>query len=164
MASLPTNFGPQPPEHGCRIDRGDRFVEAKFNSDPAHLAPVRTAIESLCVQAGFDAKTTGEIGLAVNEAIANIIRHAYGSAGDMPIHVRAELKGAGDQSGATEIEITLRDWGHGQAPVHPIRPKPPDPLTPGGLGLVCMHNLMDHVLFTPQARGMLLTMRRARPA
>jgi serine/threonine-protein kinase RsbW len=129
-------------------------VEAVFNSDPNHLAPVRTAIESLCSQAGFDDKATGEIGLVVNEAIANIIRHAYGSADDKPIQVRAELQPGG-------IQIMLRDWGNGQCPAAPAMRKPPDPLTPGGLGLVCMHNLMDEVLFTPQPRGMLLTLRRS---
>jgi serine/threonine-protein kinase RsbW len=166
MASAPDNFAPSneaqntsekaPSEIGVRIDRTPHSLEASFNSDPAHLAPVRTAIESLCTDAGFDAKATGEIGLVVNEAVANIIRHAYGSTNDKPIRVRAEIT-------ATAIEISLRDWGPGKKPARLASKTPPDPLTPGGLGLVCMHNLMDQVLFTPQPRGMLLTMRRARP-
>lgn len=143
----------QPSE--CRIDRKAGVVEATFNSDPAHLAPVRTAVESLSAEAGFDAKTTGEIGLATNEAIANIIRHAYGSASDKPIELRAEAKAGG-------IEITLRDWGSGRRPASAGKHEPADPLTPGGLGLVCMHSLMDEVLFTPQSRGMLLTMHRTK--
>jgi anti-sigma regulatory factor (Ser/Thr protein kinase) len=88
--------------------------------------------------------------------IANIIRHAYGSASDKPILLRAELKAGG-------IEITLRDWGNGRCPSRPGKGEPLDPMTPGGLGLVCMHNMMDQVLFTPQPRGMLLTMRRQKP-
>jgi serine/threonine-protein kinase RsbW len=165
MASVPNNFGHHPPAHGFRIDRRPGLVEAKFDSDPAHLAAVRTAIESLCEEAGFDAKATGEIGLVVNEAIANIIRHAYGSASDQPIQMQAQVKGNGKDS---EILISLRDWGNGKLPAKmPTglgKPKPADPLTPGGLGLVCMHNMMDQVLFTPQPRGMLLTMRRKRVA
>jgi anti-sigma regulatory factor (Ser/Thr protein kinase) len=159
MASVPNNLGQKPPEHGFRIDRHSGLLEANFDSDPAHLAAVRTAIESLCEEAGFDAKATGEIGLVVNEAIANIIRHAYGSASDQPIQMRAEIKG---NSKDAEIHISLRDWGNGKLPAGLGKRKPADPLTPGGLGLVCMHNMMDQILFTPQPRGMLLTMRRKR--
>jgi serine/threonine-protein kinase RsbW len=161
MACLANNLGPQTPPPECRIHRANGILEADFNSDAAHLATVRTAIESLCTEGGFDAKVTGEIGLVVNEAIANIIRHAYGSASNMPIHLKAKLLGNGPES---EIEIALRDWGNGKRPTESGKPQPPDPLTPGGLGLICMHKMMDQVLFTPQSRGMLLTMRRKRNA
>ena len=157
MACLPNNPGPQTSQLGCQIQQANRSIDAKFDSDPAHLAAVRTAIESLCTEGGFDARATGEIGLVVNEAIANVIRHAYGSAANMPIQLNAQLKGTGPGS---EIEVTLRDWGHGKCPSELTNPKSPDPLTPGGLGLICMHKMMDQVLFTPQPRGMLLTMRR----
>ena len=130
MACLPNNPGPQTPEPGCHIQHAHRAIDAKFDSDPAHLAAVRTAIESLCTEGGFDAKATGEIGLVVNEA----------------------------------IEIALRDWGNGKCPSELVNLKPPDPLTPGGLGLICMHKMMDQVLFTPQPHGMLLTMRRKKTA
>jgi serine/threonine-protein kinase RsbW len=155
MASVPPNFASLPAGQRCWIERHPGVIDAFFDSDPSHLATVRTAIESLCAEAGFDEKAIGEIGLVVNEAIANIIRHAYGSASDKPIQARAELVDDG-------IEIKLRDWGNGKCPVPPEKKKAPDPLTPGGLGLVCMHHLMDHVLFTPQPRGMLLSLRRGR--
>jgi anti-sigma regulatory factor (Ser/Thr protein kinase) len=161
MACLPNKPGAQTPQSGCHIQHANRSIDAKFDSDPAHLAAVRTAIESLCAEGGFDARATGEIGLVVNEAIANVIRHAYGSAGNMPIHLKAQLKDMGPQS---EIEVTLRDWGSGKCPSELITPRSPDPMTPGGLGLICMHKMMDEVLFTPQAHGMLLTMRRKKTA
>ena len=153
MAIVPHNLETIKSHKGCRITRQPASVQATFDSDPAHLSAVRMAIESLCADAGFDAKAVGEIGLVVNEAIANIIRHAYGSARDKPIEAHAELKG-------DAVEIRLRDWGKGQMPVPPAKRAPPDPLTPGGLGLVCMHSLMNQVVFTPQPDGMLLTMHR----
>jgi anti-sigma regulatory factor (Ser/Thr protein kinase) len=155
VTPVPHNFASVPAAQGLRIDRKPGFIDARFNSDPTHLAGARSAIESLCFEAGFDAKTTGEIGLTINEAIANIIRHAYGGASDMPIELRAQVKDG-------VIEITLRDWGNGQCPASPGKRESDDPLTPGGLGLVCMNRLMDDVLFTPQPRGMLLTMHRAK--
>jgi anti-sigma regulatory factor (Ser/Thr protein kinase) len=79
----------------------------------------------------------------------------------MPIHLKARLNGNGHEN---EIEIALRDWGNGKCPSELVNLKPPDPLTPGGLGLICMHKMMDQVLFTPQPHGMLLTMRRKKTA
>src|SRR3712207_7212584 len=37
-----------------------------------------------------------------------------------------------------------------------------DPLTPGGLGLVCLRQLLDEMAFTPLPDGMLLTMVKRR--
>jgi len=35
-------------------------------------------------------------------------------------------------------------------------------MMPGGLGMVCLRQLLDEVVFTPQPDGMLLTMVRKR--
>ena len=52
-------------------------MELKVDSHPANLAPVRKAIERFATDNGFDEKSVAEVGLVVNEAMANIIRHAY---------------------------------------------------------------------------------------
>ncbi len=134
-----------------------RRVELKIDSHPANLASTRRAIESFGSSCGFDQNSLGEIGLVVNEALANVIRHAYGGATDRPIVVGAE-----HVPGSDAITITVRDWGCGINP-ETLPPKQRDPLTPGGLGMVCLHELMDEVTFAPQAGGgMLLTMSRRR--
>jgi serine/threonine-protein kinase RsbW len=130
-----------------------RAVRLNINSDPATLAPARHAVEELALCGGFDAVACGEIALCVNEAIANIIRHAYEGATDMPIELSAELK---DDA----IHIRIRDWGNGVNP-ESLPPKPRDPLTPGGLGLICLRSMMDRTVFTPQPDGMLLEMSRS---
>src|SRR5205823_1593284 len=96
-------------------------------SDTVHVASIRRAVEQFCAECGFDATACGEIGLVVNEAMANVICHAYNGARDGRIHV--EVQYAGD-----ELRVMLRDWGSGEVP--PAEPGPPDPLTPGGLGLI----------------------------
>jgi serine/threonine-protein kinase RsbW len=154
MPSVEKIFSSLPAERRIRIEQSPAAVDAIFASDPRHLAAVRTAIEALCATGGFDAKSVGEVGLVVNEALANVIRHAYGSRTDRPIHVQAEIR-------EEQLEIQIRDWGSGKCPSTSRKIMHTDPLTPGGLGLVCMHKLMDQVLFTPQLIGMLLTMRRA---
>src|SRR5947208_16789380 len=66
-------------------------------SDPAALAGVRRAVEAFAARAGFDSKAVGEIGLCVNEAMANVIRHAYRGTGSRPIQVTADYGATGDR-------------------------------------------------------------------
>ncbi len=121
-------------------------------SDPANLARVRRAVEDFAGRSGFDSVAVAEIGLVINEALANIIRHAYDGATDKPVQIDADF-----QRG--ELVLSVRDWGKGKKP--PAKPRH-DPLTPGGLGLVCLNTLMDEIEFLQQPDGMLLRMKRSR--
>lgn len=124
----------------------------KTVSHPATLAPVRQQLEAFTEQAGFDFDARGQIVLVVNEAMANVMRHAYRGAPDRPIEVTAEDTG-------DALRIDVRDWGSGENPeVQPAREF--DPTTPGGLGLICLRQFMDEVKFNPQPDGMKLTMVR----
>ena len=132
--------------------RSPHRIELKVASDPANLADVRKAIELFATRAGFDDKAVAEIGLCVNEALANVIRHAYNGRTDRPIHVEAI-----DAEG--QLTVTIRDWGNGVDPTTlPMRPY--DPLEPGGVGLICLRQWMDQVVYTPRPDGMLTTMVR----
>jgi anti-sigma regulatory factor (Ser/Thr protein kinase) len=131
---------------------GGRLV-LNVTSDPANLAPVRRACEAFCKSHGLSDAAVADVGLCVNEAMANVTRHAYGGAEDRPVTVTAEpLTG-----GASGVKITIRDWGIGVNPLAlPQRER--DPMTPGGLGLVCLRQLVDEARFDPQPDGgMLLT-------
>jgi anti-sigma regulatory factor (Ser/Thr protein kinase) len=127
----------------------------EITSDPARLAPTRRAIEAFCTRCGFDEKAVGEVGLVVNEALANVIRHAYGGATDRPIRIDADFE-------KDMLRIIIRDWGNGRDPS--ALPHVHDPLTPGGLGLVCLRSLMDEAMFQPQPDGMQLTLKRRKRA
>jgi serine/threonine-protein kinase RsbW len=137
-------------------------LHRKFESDPKHLEPIRLECEAIARKAGFDEKAVGEIGLCINEAIANVMEHAYDFAQDRPIEVWVEGK-PGSGGGGAELMIRVRDWGPGVDPSKlPVKPK--DPLVPGGLGLICMREMMDSVEYAPPADGgMLLTLRRFHP-
>jgi serine/threonine-protein kinase RsbW len=125
---------------------GGGRIELKIMSDPANLAAARAAVERLVAGSGFDASAVGEIGLVLNEALANVIRHAYRGRTDQPIRIIAEA----DEQGVT---ISIRDWGTGENPVAKLKHLKRDPMKPGGLGLVCMHEMMDQTTFTPQPDG-----------
>ena len=146
--------------HGtARLSVCDRdHIELNINSDPANLAAARTTVEEFCsTRGGFGIKSTGEIGLVVNEALANVIRHAYSGATDQPIRISVAF----DATPPGSVTIAIRDWGSGENPQARLEHhKPVNPATPGGLGLVCLREFMDEVRYAPQSDGMLLTMMR----
>ena len=137
------------------------------SSDPANLAPVRRACEAFCRRQGLDDAAVGDVGLCVNEAMANVTRHAYGGATDRPVSVTAEAldeRGTVVHDGspaANSVRVTLRDWGNGVNPLM-LPQKQRDPLEPGGLGLICLRQLVDECAFEPQRDGMRLVMVKRR--
>jgi serine/threonine-protein kinase RsbW len=134
---------------------GSGRLEMRLTSDPANIAAVRHAVEELCCRnAGLDAKSAADVGLCVNEALANVMRHAYGGALGKPIVVTAGCQAGG-------MVVTIRDWGNGVNP-ETLPEKPFDPLVPGGLGLICLRRMLTEVTYVPQPDGMLLIMKKAK--
>jgi len=135
-------------------------LQIRLTTDTAEVAPARLAIEAFCAQAGFEDVAVGEVGLCVNEAIANIIRHAYRDSKLSIDQQKIELCAEFDCSSGL-LRISLRDFGTGIAP-GALPGEKIDPLKPGGLGLICLGRLMDKVSFSPQNPGMLLELERKR--
>jgi serine/threonine-protein kinase RsbW len=130
-------------------------LKLKVNSDPANLAMVRKQVEALAASIGFAEKAVAEIGLCLNEAVANIIRHAYAGRTDRPIHLDASAS-------PRELAIAIRDWGNGIDPSQ-LPQRPYNPLEPGGVGLICLQQWMDEVVYTPQPDGMLTLLKKRIP-
>ena len=94
--------------------------------------------------AGFDERALYEIQLAVDEACANVVDHAYSGTepGDMEVTCSCN-----DQA----LTIQVRDWGRGFDPDSVSEPDveaPLDERTLGGLGLFLVKKVMDQVQFT----------------
>ena len=94
--------------------------------------------------AGFDQQALYEIQLAVDEACANVVDHAYTSTepGDMEICCSFNEQ---------VLTILVRDWGKGFDPEGVSEPDveaPLDERTLGGLGLFLVKQVMDQVQFT----------------
>lgn len=122
-------------------------------SQPAHLPVVRAALEKMCELVGFGEKCTGKIVLSVDEALTNIIRHAYESQPDKPIEVEmSPLENAGQG-----LRICLRDYGR-QVSLETIRGRDLADVRPGGLGVHIMSQCMDRVEYAHVEGGTLLTM------
>jgi serine/threonine-protein kinase RsbW len=143
----PEDPPPVPPDGISETTAGDTVV-LRFQSSPANLSRARKAVEKFCEKTQLNQPARDEIGLVVNEALANVIRHAYDNSNDKPIEMRLEPYHGG-------LALQIRDWGNGKDPSGGFD-QPKDPMIPGGLGLICLKKLTDGLKFTQQSDGMLL--------
>ncbi len=148
---VPDDPPPVPPD-GVAESRDGDVVKLIFLSSTANISRARKAVEKFCETTELDQHARDEIGLVVNEALANVMRHAYDGASDRPIEMHLEPYHGG-------VCLRIRDWGNGKDPTEGFN-QPKDPLVPGGLGLICLKKLTDGIKFTAQSDGMLLEMIR----
>ncbi len=119
----------------------DRYV-LTITSRPENLARLAEFIAEVAANFGLTDQEAYNIQMAVDEAVTNIIEHAYEGA-EGPIEITAERR-------SDDFVVTLRD--HGQ-PFDPEMVAEPDINAPleergiGGLGLYFMRKLMDEVTF-----------------
>ncbi len=136
-------------------------VKLSILSSPAHLPIVRATLEKMCLMLGFSAKVTGAVVLSVDEALTNVIRHAYDGHIDKPIDVDLDPVCAEEPQG---LRISLTDWGKQVDPAT-IKSRDLDDVRPGGLGVHIITECMDEVEYHPRPEGgTLLTMLKNIPA
>lgn len=121
---------------------------------PTQLGCGRDFIETWVQYAGFDDITSGQIVLAVDEAVTNVYRYAYeGKPG--PLTFEANIK---DDS----LEINLHDEG---IPVDTskIKGRALDDVRPGGLGTVLLGRIFDEYEYHPREAGTILHLSKKLP-
>jgi serine/threonine-protein kinase RsbW len=118
-------------------------------------------VTEMAFRAGFSEQGLKEIQIAVDEACANVVHHAYGGKG----HGDMEIACCKDRQA---FVIHLRDWGQS---FEPEAIGDPDVLAPleertlGGLGLFLIRQYMDKVHFSfDLEQGNKLTMTKLLPA
>ena len=122
-------------------------LEIKFSvpSDPRYLCVVRGAVGTLAAVIGWEESECRAIALAVDEALANVIRHAYHNRTDCLIQLECRESVEG-------LEITLLD--NGDAPdrskicAHEIGCD-----QPGGLGTHIIRQVMDKFSYEESPQG-----------
>ena len=114
-------------------------IEIQITSDPKMLSILRGAIAPICKLGGFSSDSCTKIILAVDEAVSNIMRHAYCGEDDKPIFAQFSLS-------ANKIEIILHDFGKSVDP-QKIKSRKLDDVRPGGLGVHIMKTVMDNVVY-----------------
>ena len=118
-------------------------LKMELSSDPGLLRVVRSAVEQLAQELGLDEAECRRVTLAVDEAITNIIRHAYQNQPGQPIEITCSRHGAGGD-GPDRLEILLQDRGRAVDPSE-LHGRPLDEIRPGGLGLHLIREVMDEV-------------------
>jgi len=84
-----------------------------------------------------------DVQMAVDEACANVIEHAYRGRRDGTLDIVCEKRGK-------EFVVTIQDFGERFDPQKVARPRTRDPLSKrnvGGLGVFFMRKMMDQVKF-----------------
>jgi anti-sigma regulatory factor (Ser/Thr protein kinase) len=116
-------------------------------SDPQTLCVVRAAVGELAATLGLPPEEGRSLVLAVDEAMTNIIRHAYLGKFDRPIEV-SFYRGHRKQSERMQdtLEIRFVDEGVAVDPAK-LRGRELEEVRPGGLGLHFIRQTMDDVTF-----------------
>lgn len=120
-----------------------------------NLSKICDFVSQAAQEAGFDASGIYAVQLAVDEAVTNIIEHAYGGENIGDIECNYQIMKDG-------LKITLVDNGKPFNPdtiPEPMLNAPLDEITPRGLGVFFMRNFMDEVQFEfTKDHGNILTM------
>src|SRR5205823_10990439 len=120
-------------------------IKFAMPSDPRYLCVVRGAIGPLAAVIGWDESECRAIALALDEALANVIRHAYHNRADGLIELECRETVDG-------LEITLLDSG--DAPDRSkICAREIGCDQPGGLGTHIIKKVMDKVSYEVSPNG-----------
>jgi serine/threonine-protein kinase RsbW len=116
----------------------------KMPSQSENLAIIREAVSKIAAQAGFDTDDVSKIELAVDEACANVIKHAYDKGNSKKlIEVLIKID-------KNKLMVVVTDKGKGFNPSDIKLPKMREYLKEmrvGGLGIYLIETLMDKVNF-----------------
>ena len=119
------------------------LLDLTLASDPRLLCVVRAAIERLTEVYGFSPPECRSITRAVDEAVANVMRHAYGSSLDKRIDISCKrISSMVNGIHREGLEIELLDQGL-PFDQKKLTARSLDEVKPGGLGLHFIRDSMD---------------------
>ncbi len=125
-------------------------------SDPRFLAVVRSAITELSSICGLSDTDSRRTALAIDEALANIIRHAYRSRDDQLVHLNCDMS-------PDCLEFTLFDQG--EAPdLAKLQSVPLNSDSLSGRGTHIIRLVMDEVAYERVPGGNQLKLKKHLPA
>ena len=120
------------------------------------LAVVRGAAERMAELEGFSSEEAHGLIWAIDEALANVIKHGYNGQTDRPITITLGPVRSGD--GKSSLKVVIRDEGKQVDPAT-IKGRNLDEIRPGGLGVHIIQSVMDQYNWScPNGGGMLLEM------
>lgn len=129
------------------MNQGSLLLKMELPSNPDTLCVVRNALEQLAQMLGFPDAECRAVVLAVDEALTNIIRHAYQGKADRPIKISfRRMEAAQDGAHRPALEIVFEDHG-AKVDARRLCGRDLEDVRPGGLGLHFIKESMDAVEF-----------------
>jgi serine/threonine-protein kinase RsbW len=129
------------------VSRESMLLKLELRSNPEMLCVVRGALGQFTEKLGFPEAECRAVVLAVDEALTNIIRHAYCGCPDRPIELffrRVQVRRNGARREALEIVVVDRG---AKIDGKKLCGRPLEDVQPGGLGLHLIRQSMDTVEF-----------------
>jgi anti-sigma regulatory factor (Ser/Thr protein kinase) len=130
-----------------QLKKSNLLLKLSFRSDPKLLCVVRATVGEMAASLGFSHEEVRSMVLAVDEALANVIRHAYLGRLDQPVQIflsRGEVVSSEGVRDALEIHVI--DQGT-PLELERLQGRQLDDIRPGGLGLHFIREIMDSVTF-----------------
>ncbi len=122
----------------------ERVVELAFPAHARYLVLARLSMAGVASVAQLGPEELADLKLAVTEACANVVRHAYpDGGGDVRVRIVVE-------AGAVTVEV--RDSGRGMPPGR-IEPWDPSALHEQGMGLSIVRSVVDDLEIDSPATG-----------
>lgn len=144
---------------------GPPHVKVELLSQPRYLSGARELVSAVAKRFGFDDGCCGQIALAVDEALCNVIRHGYNRREDGRIWISIWPSPTDNGSVTTEpqgIRIVIEDEAR-QVEPDQIKGRELEEIRPGGLGVHIIKQVMDTVRWEKRGPvGMRLTMNKSR--
>jgi serine/threonine-protein kinase RsbW len=118
---------------------GPLKFQMRLDSDPRLLPVVRSTVKELAAAIGFGEAECRSITLAVDEALSNVIRHAYRNECNQEIELNCRAQ-------SDCLEFTFVDCGEPADPAR-ICGQPLDKVALGGRGTHLIRQIMDEVSY-----------------
>lgn len=122
-------------------------------SQPRYLSAIRAMVSNVAQRFGFNETECGQIALAVDEAICNIISHGYDKRDDgrIVVSVWPQERPAG-------LRLVIEDNARQVDPTS-IKSRDLEDIRPGGLGVHIIREVMNEAVYEKrQEGGMRLTL------
>lgn len=140
---------------------GPPHLRLEMLSNPIYNAGARELVASVARRLGFSEHQSGQMALAVDEALCNIFRHGYERRGDGKIWL--SLWPTEDEGGGG-LRIVLEDEARQVDPAV-IKSRDLAEIRPGGLGVHIIQQVMDQAVYERrEGAGMRLTMMKRKGA
>ncbi|CAM2067661.1 ATP-binding protein [Sulfidibacter corallicola] len=116
-------------------------VEVTFPSQTEFVHMITVLASNAATVAGFDKKQAGKVAIATDEAVTNVIRHAYGGRSDKIINFTVEIT---PKSLILKVSHTGKALKKNEIRL-PVMEEYIKKKQPGGLGLFIIDKFMDEV-------------------